>query len=129
MTLRIIVAGSRTFTDQARADREIDAFFSQILSKIQEPAEKIEFISGGCRGADMLGENYARLRRYPIVRMDAEWDKYGKAAGPIRNEEMCRYAALEKGFLIAFWDGKSAGTRNIIARAKEKNLMVKIVFV
>lgn len=52
----------------------------------------------------------------------------GKAAGPIRNAQMAKYASEgAKGILVAFWDGKSKGTKNMIQEARNKDLIVKIV--
>lgn len=77
-------------------------------------------ISGGARGVDSLGEWYGQCFGIPVYVMPAEWDKYGKAAGPIRNEQM----AKEADALIAVWDGKSQGTRHMIRCAKEEGLEV-----
>lgn len=126
MRLRIVVAGNRTFDDQARADAELDAALAEIAAK--GPIESVEFVSGGCRGADALGEAYARKRGWPITVMPAEWEKYGRAAGPIRNAEMLDYARAETPRLVAFWDGRSHGTRDVIARANEKGVPTKIVY-
>lgn len=52
----------------------------------------------------------------------ADWNKHGRAAGPIRNEEMAQYADA----LIAFWDGKSRGTKSMISLATEYSLKIKI---
>lgn len=64
----------------------------------------------GQGGADLLGKKWAILNGVPIKNFPADWDKYGKAAGPIRNAQMAEYA----DYLIAFWDGKSRGTKNMI---------------
>ena len=53
----------------------------------------------------------------------ADWKKYGKSAGYVRNSEMAEVAES----LIAFWDGKSRGTKNMIDIAKNKGLKVRIV--
>ncbi len=70
----------------------------------------------------MLGEQYAKEKDYKIERYAANWEKYGKAAGPIRNEEM----AKKCDFVICFWDGKSRGTKNMIECAKKENKLIKI---
>lgn len=53
----------------------------------------------------------------------ADWDKHGKAAGFKRNTEMAKYADA----LIAFWDGKSKGTKHMIDTAKSHNLKVRVI--
>jgi len=79
-------------------------------------------VSGTARGADQLGERYAKERGYFIQRFPADWNAYGKAAGYIRNRKMAEYADA----LIAFWDGKSRGTLNMISLAKECGLQIRI---
>ena len=54
--------------------------------------------------------------------MDAEWIKYGRAAGPRRNKQMAEYADA----LLAYWDGKSRGTKNMIELAKDKGLKIGV---
>lgn len=75
------------------------------------------------KGADLLGKKYAEEKRYVVRRMPADWDKHGRAAGPIRNKQMAQSADA----LIAFWDGKSKGTENMINLAKEYGLKVRVV--
>ena len=56
----------------------------------------------------------------------AEWNTYGKAAGPIRNRQMAEYAAPD-GYCVVFWDGKSRGSQNIITEARKAGIKTKIV--
>ena len=84
----------------------------------------MEIVSGGAKGADMLGERYAAEKGYAIKRFTAEWGKYGKKAGPIRNTEMARYADA----LVAFYDGESRGTANMIKAAKGNNLQIRVIY-
>jgi hypothetical protein len=69
-----------------------------------------EIVSGGARGVDRLGERYARKRGLPCKVFPAQWAKYGKSAGPIRNAEMAKYT----DYGVAVWDGVSRGTANMI---------------
>lgn len=77
-------------------------------------------------GADTLGETYAKNNCFQIRYFPADWDKFGKSAGYIRNKQMAEYASYRKGYgaLIAFWDGKSKGTMHMINLAKEYCLKV-----
>lgn len=93
-----------------------------MLSQKAQSGEEIRIISGGAKGADALGEEYARERGFIIVRYPAEWQKYGRQAGPMRNREM----AANADALIAFWDDKSKGTKNMIEEAKKRGLKVAI---
>lgn len=79
-------------------------------------------ISGGAAGVDMLGERYADEHGIPCERHPADWGKYGRAAGPIRNHEMAQCANA----LIAVLMGKSRGTRNMIQQAREAGLPVYV---
>ncbi len=105
LKMKVIIAGCRDFNDYNFLKREID--------KMNLPITEI--VSGGARGVDTLGEKYANELEIPIKRFPANWDLYGKSAGPIRNKEMAKYG----NYLIAFWDGKSRGTKNMIDRMKE----------
>lgn len=89
------------------------------LSKIND---EIEIVSGGAKGADALGEKYAKEKGYKLKRFIAEWDKYGKKAGILRNHEMAIYADA----LLAYWDGQSRGTKNMIDEARTNGLKVGV---
>lgn len=115
---KLIIAGSRTFNDYDVLKKEVDEFLSEI-SAVEMP---IEIVSGGATGADSLGERYAKERHLPIRVFKADWDKDGKAAGPIRNKEMAKYSHG----LVAFWDQKSSGTANMIAVASINGLAIKV---
>lgn len=81
-----------------------------------------EVLSGGARGADKLGERWAVDNDIPYELWLADWEKHGKAAGQIRNRQMAENAEA----LIAFWDGRSRGTKNMIDTAKELGLEVRV---
>ena len=116
--MKVIIAGSRNFINYHKLKKECNQFF--------QDHKKIEIVSG-ChyKGADKLGIQFANEKGFNIVRFPAAWYTYGKAAGPIRNKEMAIYAVA----LIAFWDGRSRGTKNMMQLAKQKGLRVKVVLV
>ncbi|MGQ5176980.1 DUF2493 domain-containing protein [Bacillus halotolerans] len=116
--IKVIVAGGRDFNDYELLRRKLDS----ALRNRQK--EKIIIVSGKARGADSLGERYAREKGYEISEHPADWDKFGKAAGYIRNKEM----AEEADALMAFWDGKSRGTKHMIDLAKKNGLRTSIVY-
>ena len=60
--------------------------------------------------------------QHAVAYFPADWDKYGKAAGFIRNEQMAQNADA----LVVFWDGKSRGTKNMIELAAKYKLKVRI---
>ena len=116
-TKRVVVAGCRNYNNYCEAKKYID----NCLVNIRKENEII-IVSGGARGADALGEQYAEENGFKIERHPAKWEKHGKAAGPIRNKEM----AENCDYVICFWNGKSSGTRSMIFYAKVFNKPIKI---
>jgi hypothetical protein len=110
--MKLIIAGGRDFSDKQKLYEEV--------AKLEGITE---VVSGTAKGADKLGEEYAKDNNIPLKKFPADWTKHGKAAGPIRNGEMAEYGDA----LIAFWDGKSSGTKSMINLAKQNNLQVTIV--
>ena len=90
---------------------------------LQNKLPNVTIISGGATGADALGEQFAKENNLELIVVPANWEKYGRAAGPRRNAEMAEMADA----LIAFWDGKSRGTKNMIETAEKKGLLVRVV--
>ena len=115
--MKLIIAGSRTFNDYNKLSVECDSILKGL--------NNIEIVSGAYyRGADKLGMQYAKERGYKLTKFPADWKKYGKAAGSKRNYQMANYADA----LIAFWDGKSRGTKNMIEIFESKKLKIKICY-
>lgn len=110
---RVIVAGSRAFQNYPLLCNELD--------KIKE--EIGEVVCGEARGADTLGRTYAYDNNIPIKSFPADWAKYGNQAGYIRNREMGDYADM----CIAFWDGASRGTLDMINYMETLGKEVKII--
>ena len=117
MILKIVIAGCRNYNNYDEAKEYIDFCIREIKKN-----NTIVILSGGCRGADAIGERYAIENGYEIRKFVADWDKYGKAAGPIRNEQM----AIEADYIICFWDYKSRGTKSMIENAKKYSKPYKI---
>ncbi len=115
---RVIIAGGRDFNDYALLKVKCDKI---LASKGQ--THNIVVITGAARGADSLGEQYARENGYAIDSRPADWNAHGKSAGFIRNVQMANSADA----LIAFWDGKSHGTKHMIDTAINKGLEVRTI--
>lgn len=113
--MRVIIAGGRDFNDYE--------YLKLTCDKVLANQKNLEIVSGTAKGADQLGEKYAKDKNYPINRYPADWDKYGKSAGHKRNTLMAENAEA----LIAFWDGGSRGTKNMIDTATRLNLRVRII--
>ncbi len=121
---KIIIAGSRDFHDYELLKIEVDKFIDEYKATLSASDDNsISIVSGHARGADKLGEQYAREYSYFCYVMPADWDKHGKRAGYLRNASM----AKEADALIAFWDGQSRGTYHMIELAKKENLKIKVV--
>ena len=104
--MKVIIAGSR----------DINLWPFTVKSIVNQSGFDItEVVSGTAKGADQMGEEWARNHNIPISRFPANWDKYGKAAGMYRNHEMALYADA----LIAIWNGKSNGTQHMILDMKK----------
>jgi hypothetical protein len=117
MAMKVIIAGSRTF-DCYEILRDI--MDEMILETGIVPDE---IVSGTATGADTLGEQYARELGIPIKRFPADWNTHGKKAGHLRNIEMADYGDM----LMAFWDGESKGTEQMIKYSRSIGLKVKVV--
>lgn len=113
--MRILVCGSRDFTDIL--------FLGKILDDIiYERSEYFNttIIEGGAKGADYLGKLYAKARYCNHVQYPADWNKHGKAAGFIRNQQM-----LDEGkpdLVVAFKGG--TGTADMVRRARKAGVEV-----
>jgi hypothetical protein len=115
---RIIIAGGRKFNNYSLLSNTMN----NLLSKART-IKHIIIITGKAKGADSLGERYAIENGFDIESYPAQWDKYGKQAGYLRNLEMAEHADA----LVAFWDGESKGTEHMIETAKSKNLDYRII--
>lgn len=124
--LRIIIAGSREFNDY----KFLSNSMRDILGGRNFPeCEAVRIVSGTARGADQLGERFAKEKGLRLTRMSADWDTYGKRAGYIRNKQMAEFSIEDdnQGVLVAFWDGISKGTKHMIDLANKNGLEVNVV--
>jgi len=115
---RVIVAGSRSFNNEILLREKLDTLLS-----LKVDTHRVVIVSGGARGADLLGEGYASFRGFSCERYPAQWDKFGKKAGLLRNEQMARVADA----LAAFWDGSSRGTKHMIDVMQRAGKLVEVV--
>ena len=116
-----LIVGSRTFQDY-------DLLKSKLDYLLQNQGNEVVIVSGGAKGADSLAEKYANEYGFPLKVFPAEWEKYGKSAGYIRNEEMHKYIAKQnKRGIVAFWDGISKGTAHNFKLADKYSNKIKIV--
>lgn len=120
MTFHCLIVGSRGYTDYTSFKAKCDALLADKAD--------IEIVSGGCSGADALAERYAHEHGYSLQVFPADWSRYGKRAGYVRNREMHSYISTfaDRG-VIAFWDGASKGTAQSFRLAREFDNPLRIV--
>lgn len=112
--MKTIIAGSRTLYDPALVERAV-----------QESGFDITVVvCGMARGIDTMGREWADCHGIPVKKFPADWDRYGKRAGYLRNEQMAEYADA----LIAITTG-SPGTKHMIDIARRKGLAVYVLHV
>ena len=115
--MKLAIVGSKTFTNYDYLVQSIKDNFNIL--------EITEIISGGAEGADTLAERFAEENKIKITVFEAEWTKYGRPAGMIRNKDIIKNC----DYVIAFWDGKSPGTKDSINLSIQKKKFCKIIYV
>jgi|TARA_R110002111_G_scaffold21735_1_gene50336 hypothetical protein len=115
MVFSVVVAGSRGFADVELLDRK--------LSHLLVNRSDICIISGGARGADSLGEQWALANNHKVLRMPADWDLHGKSAGYKRNVEMAEAADA----CVIFWDGESRGSQHMINICEHREIPLRVI--
>lgn len=111
--MKTIIAGGRDFTNSGRLTGVM----------ITLPWEITQVVCGMAEGADLMGRNWALRHAVPVREFPPDWRRYGKSAGRVRNAEMVVHADA----LVAFWDGYSKGTKNIIDVALRNGLWILVV--
>lgn len=117
---RVIIAGGRDFNNYEFAKNKIN----YVLQNKMNNDTNLIIICGGACGADKIGERFAKENGIEIQYYLANWSTFGKSAGYIRNKQMADNADA----LIAFWDGKSSGTKHMIDLAKKYGLKTRIFY-
>jgi hypothetical protein len=116
---RILICGDRHWTNQRLISQNLLDWASHTVVEC--------VIEGEQKGADIMGRKAAEWLRIPVLRYPADWTKYGKAAGPIRNRQM-----LSEGkptVVLAFHNNiaESKGTANMVRIAQAAGLPVQII--
>ncbi len=114
---RVLVCGGRTVNDR-------DLVFAELDKHSADWGPFKTVIQGGAGGADRLAKIWAEERGLNVVTFPADWKTYGAAAGPIRNQRM-----IDEGkpdLVLAFWDGISRGTRDMIDQARRAKVAFRI---
>ena len=114
MTATIAIIGDGDFNDYALLKTKLDEI-RQVYPTIDRA------VSGGARGTDQLGEQYARAHGMWMQIFRPDWARYGRGAALLRNTDIINAADI----IVAFWDGKSRGTQDSIQKARQQG---KILF-
>ena len=114
---KLIVAGGRDFSDTA--------LFLNTMQRVEQELSEysVSLVSGMAKGADKMGWQFARDQGITCHPFPANWNKYGKAAGFRRNQQMADFS----DGLVAFWDGKSHGTKHMIDTMAKQNKWIMVV--
>lgn len=114
---KVIIAGGRDLENYKYMCEKLDDLF---YNSTNFEKRDIKIISGMAKGADTLAIRYADEHNLTKILFPANWKSYPRIAGFLRNEDMLSIAT----HLIAFWDGKSSGTKHMIDIAQEKGIPV-----
>lgn len=123
MKKSIMIVGTRTYEDYKAFKSKVDEWLNYNVNLNEDI---IEIVSGGARGVDSLAERLANEEGFILKVFPADWNKYGKSAGPIRNRQMVEYIKEKDGVCLIFWDGQSRGTKNDIDLCKEYDVKYKV---
>lgn len=122
---RVIIAGGRKFDDYEAMKEALKEWKKERKVKSDD---KITVICGCAEGADDLGRKWAFENNYEVAEFPANWKLLGKTAGILRNKEMAKFAAeSDDNALLAFWNGKSKGTKNMIDTAIQHKIPITIL--
>lgn len=106
--MKLAIVGGRDFDGYEKLEDVMNFF------RVEDFQEVGVIISGGAKGADSLGERYAENWQIPIKRFLPDWNKFGRSAGFRRNQQIVDACDM----VLAFWDGKSRGTKDTIDKAR-----------
>mgnify|MGYP003347785061 CR=1 FL=1 len=113
--IKLAIIGSRTFDNYNILKENLESYKNKISL----------VVSGAAKGADLLGERWAIENNIKTLIFPANWEKYGKRAGFIRNEDIIKNCDA----VIAFWDGKSKGTFHSLSLADKYKKPYKVIHI
>lgn len=113
--MKIAIVGSRDFTNYEAMKKAFD------IVKEQYPVSEI--LTGCAMGADSLAVQLANERDYKLTVFKADWNRYGKGAGPVRNTDLVNKSDI----VMVFWNGISRGSKDVIRKAIMANKILVCV--
>lgn len=122
----LLIAGSRGYVDNVTFDRIVGENIG-----LESLLHEVVIVEGGAQGTDRMARHYAISRGLMLDEFKAEWSKYGRAAGPKRNDQMTEWVkenarGHDEGMALFFWDGESKGTAQCIRSARKRGIRVRI---
>ena len=113
--MKVIISGDRNWND-----------WQTIHDRLKTLPKNALIIHGGARGADLIADNIAKKLGLETKEYKADWDRFGKAAGPIRNSAMLEE---EPDIVIAFHANinESKGTKDMLNQARKKHIVVQLI--
>ena len=114
----VLACGSRDWCDYDKIDDALDQ------AGFKDHPDKLRLVHGGAAGADRMAGEYAEQCGAEVVVCYADWNKYGKQAGYLRNIQMLD---MNPELVIAFWDGQSRGTLHTITEARKRNIETVVI--
>lgn len=111
--MKVLVCGSRHFDNYDWLREELEKY------------EITEIIEGGARGADRMAATYARSKSIKFTEFPANWEKHGKAAGPIRNIQMLKEGVPD--LVVAFMGPNSRGTAHMVSIAQKAGVETIVI--
>ena len=109
--MKVAIVGTRTYPD-----------LEQVREYVRKLSPEDIIVSGGAKGVDQTAEDEACKLGMEVISVPAEWNKYGRRAGLVRNDMIVAIADC----VVAFWDGVSRGTKYTIDSAKKQNMIVQV---
>lgn len=116
--MKVIIAGSRHMPFSAYP------LIAQAIERCKPVFEVTEVVCGEAAGADTYGKKWAYHNKIPVKSFPADWETYGKGAGPIRNRQMAEYA---DALIVFIWDG-SRGSANMLKTMQNLNKPCYVVY-
>jgi len=120
--MRVGIIGSRR-----RNEHSDEILIEKELLKLIEKNKDIEIVSGGCKtGGDKFAENLAKKYNLKITLYLADWKKYGKAAGFIRNDDIAKNSDI---LIACVADDRKGGTEDTIRKFEKLNLIDMVIII
>src|SRR3972149_798565 len=111
-----LVCGGRNFDDQAM----FDDVMTKLIGMWGCPSKVVH---GAANGADRMADEWGKRLALDVVAVPADWSKHGRAAGPMRNEDMLIQHKPKR--VIAFPGG--IGTADMVRRARNRRGAIDVV--